>query len=108
MTDYADFIDAIAGDLASQQVAAANPYTGFKSIPDSISTMVLNSSSGLKGKDRRDAFKASAVSGLVSGILGSLSDNWAASRKASYLDVLRHSLTGETTARPDNLSELLS
>jgi len=107
MSDYEDFIAALAGEKIDAELAAANPYSGFKAIPDSMSTLILKSSPGLKGKDMRSALKASLVSGLASGVLGSLSDNWATSRKQSYVDVLKNSILGKEAGRSENLSEAL-
>lgn len=95
-------IKALSGEGARAVIAEENPYTAFRGIPQQTSQAALN----LAVKDPtsaniREGAAIAAVSGLLEGLLGSKSSEYAAGKHQMYVDAL---MSGE---RGDGMSDAL-
>lgn len=92
-----DLVAQLYGAEAQKTIAAENPYTPFQAVPDSISQIVTGlAAKGGGNYGLGELAGTSAVSGLLSGILGGAADSYNTRTLSKYQDAITKATLGQS------------
>lgn len=91
-------------EAGNQVIDAENPYSRFGNTADQISQLFVQSAD----KDNlKEAIIGSALTGLISGGLSGLGNNYKVKKQTEYQDVLKNLLSGNENYQNANISKAL-
>lgn len=92
------------GQSQKEAIAASDPYLKVKQAPDLVSQLLIQNAANPE-YSTKDKIISGLLSGLASGALGSLSEDYTQRASNAYTDVILNTLkTGKSAERPSVLS----
>lgn len=102
-TSFADLASLLSiSPEAKQAIAGSDPYLGLKQAPDLVSQVLLKSSTDTN-IPLKDKIIAGLLTGVASGGLGALSEDYQGRAQKAYGDVLASDILGKPVERPSVL-----
>jgi len=95
----------VLGDAQKKAIAENDPYAGGAEIGNTLLGYIAGPQS--KEFDTKDRMVGAALSGLLGGVFGGLSDSYRGRAANDYTDVIAKSILGQQVERPDTLSPSL-